>query len=102
MNVRNTYFRFVLAEYSSFQHGEPSVFWSAIQNHMNWLKKPSKMNFGTLFFAATNAHGKDDEEFTRLYPDGIVRVCTLRTLPENGIDRFKDTNVESGHGLLIR
>ena len=29
------------------------------------------MNFGTLFFAATNAHGKDDEEFTRLYPDGI-------------------------------
>ena len=29
------------------------------------------MNFGALFFAATNAHGKDDEEFTRLYPDGI-------------------------------
>ena len=71
MNVRNTYFRFVLVEYSSFQHGEPSVFWSSIQNHMSWLKKSSKMNFGSLFFAATNAHGKDDEEFTRLYPDGI-------------------------------
>ena len=29
MNVKNTYFCFILVEYDSFQHGEPNVFFGA-------------------------------------------------------------------------
>ena len=50
MNAKNTYCLFILEEYGSFQHGEPSVFWSSIQSHMNWSKESTQMNFCTLVF----------------------------------------------------
>ena len=71
MIVKNTYFRFILVEYGSFQHGKPSAFLEHNTKSHELVEKVITDEFLNTCIAVTNAHGEDDEEFTRIYPDGI-------------------------------
>ena len=72
MNVKNTYFCFILVEYGSFQHSQPSFFFFEHNRKPHELvKKVITDEFLKTCVAATNPHGEDDEEFTRLYLDDI-------------------------------
>ena len=80
MNVKNTYFCFILVEYRSFHHGEPSIFWGQNTKPHELVEKVITDEFLNTCVAATNAHGEDNEEFTRLYPDGIPEDESGRAL----------------------
>ena len=62
---------FILVEYRSFHHGEPSVFLEHNRKPHELVDKVITVEFLNTCVAATNNNGEDDEEFTRLYPDGI-------------------------------
>ena len=80
MNVKNTYFCFILVEYVSFQHGEPSVFLEHNTKPQELLEKVITDKSLNACVTATNARDKDDEEFTRSYPDGIPEDESGRAL----------------------
>ena len=80
MNVKNTYFCFILVEYDSFHHGDPSVFLEHNTKPHELVKKVIKDEFLKTCVAATNAHGEDNEEYTRFYPDCIPEDESGRAL----------------------
>ena len=67
-------------KYGSFHHGEPSVFWEHNTKPHELVEKAITNEFLNTCVAATNAYGEDDEEFTRLYPDGIPEDESGRAL----------------------
>lgn len=71
LNVKNTYFCFILVEYGSFQHGKPSAFLEHNTKSHELVEKVITDEFLSTCVAAANSHGEDDEEFFRLYPYGI-------------------------------
>ena len=70
MNVNNSYFCFILVEYSSFHHTKPREL----------VEKVNTDEFLNTCVAATNDHGEDDEEFTRIYLGGIPEDESGRAL----------------------
>ena len=80
MNVKNTYFCFILVEYVSFQYGEPSVFLEHNTKPQELLEKVITDKSLNACVTATNDRDKDDEEFTRSYPDGIPEDESGRAL----------------------
>ena len=59
MNVKNTYFCFILVEYRSFHHGEPSIFWGQNTKLHELVEKVITDEFLNTGVAATNAHSDD-------------------------------------------
>ena len=80
MNVKNTCCCLILVEYGSFHHGKPSVFLEHNTKPHELVEKVITDEFLNTCNAATNAHGEDDEQFTRLYPDSIPKDESGRAL----------------------
>ena len=69
--IENTYLCFIFVEYGTFQHSELSDFLEPNTKPHELVEKVITYEFLNTYIAAINAH--KDEEFARLYPDGISK-----------------------------